>query len=120
MRLIRTLRAAARIAAASTRRSDVLTSGETRHVAIANPDLAPYGAAAKQALQGLGLWDELSGKIVMAENIGQTFAMVATGNARVGFVALSAALAPGNTHTFDSNEERLVIVADPRPRWRLW
>lgn len=76
----------------------VLTSGETRHVAIANPDLAPYGAAAKQALQGLGLWDELSGKIVMAENIGQTFAMVATGNARVGFVALSAALAPGNTH----------------------
>ncbi|MEX2455039.1 MAG: molybdate ABC transporter substrate-binding protein, partial [Rhodospirillaceae bacterium] len=71
-----------------------LTAGDVRHIAIANPDLAPYGIAARQVLQGLGLWDSLQVRIVMGQNIGQTHSMVATGNAQLGFVALSAVLSP--------------------------
>ena len=71
-----------------------LTASGVRHIAIANPDLAPYGVAARQALQRLGLWESLQGKIVMGQNIGQTHSMVATGNAQLGFVALSAVLSP--------------------------
>ncbi len=71
-----------------------LTASGVRHIAIANPDLAPYGVAAREALQGLGLWESLQGRIVMGQNIGQTHSMVATGNAQVGFVALAAVLSP--------------------------
>jgi molybdate transport system substrate-binding protein len=65
-----------------------------RFVALANPDLAPYGAAARDALQSLGLWDALRPRVVMGQNVGQTHAMVATGAAEVGFVALSAVMGP--------------------------
>lgn len=71
-----------------------LADPDLRFVAIANPDLAPYGVAARAALQSLGLWDALQPKIVMGQNIGQTHAMVATGAAEVGLVALSAVLSP--------------------------
>ena len=71
-----------------------LQADDFQHLAIANPDLAPYGVAARQTLQSLGLWDKLSPKIVMGENIGQAHSMVATGNAELGFVALSAVLNP--------------------------
>ena len=67
-----------------------LTDPGLRHIAIANPDLAPYGAAAREALQALGRWDAVQGKLVMGENVGQAHAMVATGAAEAGFVALSA------------------------------
>lgn len=67
-----------------------------RYLAIANPDLAPYGAASKQALQALRLWDTLQDRIVMAQNIGQTHALVATGNAELGLVALSHVLSLRN------------------------
>lgn len=67
-----------------------------RFLAIANPDLAPYGAAAREALQGLGLWDALQPKIVMGQNIGQTNSLVASGAAEIGFVALSAVMSPRN------------------------
>lgn len=66
-----------------------------RYIAVANPDLAPYGVAALEALQAMGLWDGLMPKVVMGQNIGQTFSLVATGAAEVGFVALSAIKAPG-------------------------
>lgn len=66
-----------------------------RFIAIANPELAPYGVAAREAMQAMGLWDGLFPKIVMGQNIGQTFSLVATGAAEVGFVALSAVRAPG-------------------------
>lgn len=73
-----------------------LRAGGFRSLAIANPALAPYGLAAKQTLEQLGLWERLSGRIVLGENIGQTFAMAHTGNADAGFVALSQVLdAPG-------------------------
>ncbi len=70
----------------------VLEDSDLRFVAIANPALAPYGVAAREALQSLGLWETLQPKIVMGQNIGQTHSMVATGAAEVGFVALSALL----------------------------
>jgi len=73
-----------------------LRAGAFRSLALANPDLAPYGAAARQALEKLGLWDRLKDKIVMGENIGQAHALVASGNAELGFVALSYVLSPRN------------------------
>ena len=62
--------------------------------AIANPEHAPYGRAAKQALQQLGLWDRVSPKLVMGENISQATQFVATGAAQAGITALSLAVAP--------------------------
>jgi molybdate transport system substrate-binding protein len=73
-----------------------LRRAEFRHLALANPRLAPYGMAAKQTLEALGLWNRLRDRIVQGENIGQAFALVATGNAEVGFVALSAVVSPRN------------------------
>ncbi|WP_417733623.1 molybdate ABC transporter substrate-binding protein [Roseovarius sp.] len=73
-----------------------LRAGDFTHLAIANPDLAPYGLAAKQALQGLDLWDALRPKLVMGQNIGQAFSMVATGNAELGLVAKSYAVSNRN------------------------
>ena len=72
-----------------------LTAADTLHVAIANPDLAPYGVAAREALTAMGVWDTIQPKIVMGENIGQTFSMVDSGAAQMGFVATSAVEAPG-------------------------
>lgn len=73
-----------------------LADAGLRFVAIANPDLAPYGVAAREALTSLGLWETLQGRIVMGQNIGQTHSMVASGAAEMGFVALSAVLSPRN------------------------
>lgn len=73
-----------------------LRAADYRHLAIANPKLAPYGAAAKQTLESLGLWGKVRGRIVQGENIGQVFSMVSTGNAELGFVALSYVLSPRN------------------------
>jgi molybdate transport system substrate-binding protein len=71
-----------------------LTDPGTVSIAIANPDLAPYGVAARQALQSMGLWDAIQPKIVMGQNIGQAFAMTESGAAQIGFVALSAVKNP--------------------------
>ena len=71
-----------------------LTASDVRHIAIANPELAPYGVAAREVLQKLGLWESLRSRLVIGQNIGQTHSMVATGNAQLGFVALSAVLSP--------------------------
>jgi len=73
-----------------------LMAGKFNHLALANPKLAPYGAAARETLENLGLWPALRDRIVQGENIGQTFAMVATGNAELGFVALSYVTSPRN------------------------
>lgn len=75
---------------------DVLAGGDFRRLAIANPRLAPYGVAARETLQSLGLWESLQAKIVFGENVGQAFAMAETRNAELGLVALSATvLYPG-------------------------
>lgn len=67
----------------------VLGKGNFRHLAIANPKLAPYGMAAKQVLVSLGLWNYLQDRIVRGENIGHTFQFVYSGNAQLGFIAHS-------------------------------
>lgn len=73
-----------------------LRQGKFRRLAIANPALAPYGAAAQRTLESLGLWQRFKDRIVMGETIGQAHALVASGNAELGFVALSSVLSPRN------------------------
>ena len=73
---------------------EVLERGVFRHLAIANPKLAPYGKAAQEVLQARGLWEELGGRLVRGENIGQTFQFVSSGNAELGFVAYSQVKRP--------------------------
>lgn len=72
-----------------------LTDPETLFIAIANPELAPYGVAAREAMRSLGVWDEVQPKIVMGQNVGQAFSLVDSGAAQLGFVATSAVEGPG-------------------------
>lgn len=72
-----------------------LAEGQIKKFAIANPEHAPYGRAAEQALQHAGLWDALQGKLVLGENIAQAAQFATSGNAQGGMVAYSLALAPG-------------------------
>ena len=67
----------------------VLKTGKFKHLAIANPKTAPYGTAAMEALDKLGLTASLKSKLVEGDNISQAKQFVDTGNAEVGFVALS-------------------------------
>ena len=73
----------------------VLASGRFAHLAIANPKLAPYGQAATEVLKARGLTDALAPKLVTAESIAQAYQFVATGNAELGFVALSQVIGAG-------------------------
>lgn len=76
-----------------------LRAGTFRHLAIGNPAVAPYGVAAQQVLEKLGLWPSVRDRIVRGEDIGQVYAMVASGAAGAGFVALSqtcGAVGPGS------------------------
>jgi molybdate transport system substrate-binding protein len=68
---------------------DVLKKGDFKKIAIAAPKLAPYGAAAVETLNKLGLQAALEPKLVQGESIGQAFSFVSTGNAELGFIALS-------------------------------
>jgi molybdate transport system substrate-binding protein len=100
----------------------VLKTGDFRHIAIANPDLAPYGAAAREVLERRGLWDGLRDKIVQGQDIGQTYSFVHTGAAELGFVAYaqivrgdapvegSVWLVPEELHT--PIEQQAVLLAD--------
>ena len=76
-------------------KGEVLASDKFKHIAIANPKLAPYGAAAYEVLKARGLTDALAPKVVLGETIAQTYQFVATGNAEIGFVALSQVAVPG-------------------------
>ena len=73
----------------------VLWTDRFAKLAMANPKLAPYGEAARQVLERLGLMQVLAPKIVQGANIGQAFQFVASGNAQLGFVALSQVFAHG-------------------------
>jgi len=73
----------------------VLSEGRFAHLALANPKLAPYGQAAMQTLQAMGLADKLAPKLVLGDSVAQTWQFVATGNAELGFVALSQVQVPG-------------------------
>ena len=73
----------------------VLKGGNFNKIAIANPKLAPYGAAAVETMDKLGLAAALTPKLVTGESIGQTYNFIATGNAELGFVALAQVLDGG-------------------------
>lgn len=74
---------------------EILHSGQFDKIAIANPKLAPYGAAAMETLDKLGLRERVTPKIVEGSNIAQTFQFVASENAALGFVALSQVVENG-------------------------
>ncbi len=76
----------------------ILRSGGFDKLAVANPKLAPYGAAGLQVLTKLGVYDALAPKLVQGNNITQTFQFVDTGNAELGFVALSQVIARTDGH----------------------
>jgi molybdate transport system substrate-binding protein len=82
----------------ATRLEDLLQPS-IRNIAIANPDHAPYGAAAREALESLGLWETVRPKLVYGENVRQALQFVQTGNAEAGIVALSVANVPDVTYT---------------------
>ena len=73
----------------------VLKHGQFGKIAIANPKNAPYGAAAVEVMNKLGLAAALQPKLVTGESIGQTYNFIATGNAELGFVALAQVLEGG-------------------------
>ncbi|HEY5763897.1 MAG TPA: molybdate ABC transporter substrate-binding protein [Rhodocyclaceae bacterium] len=73
----------------------VLRQGQFRKLAIANPKLAPYGAAAREVLGKLNVLDIATPRLVQAENIAQAHQFVASGNAELGFVALSQVIVDG-------------------------
>lgn len=68
---------------------DDLTKPEVKKIAIANPNYAPYGFAAKQALQKTGIWNQVKNKLVYAKNISDTITYLNSGNAEAGIVSLS-------------------------------
>lgn len=70
-------------------KGQVLKDNQYQHLSIANPKAAPYGLAATQVLAKLGLSDQVKDKLVEGQNITQAYQFVSTGNAELGFVALS-------------------------------
>jgi molybdate transport system substrate-binding protein len=74
-----------------------LSDGSVTRLAIANPETAPYGAAARDALAATGLWPRASAVLVTGENVGQAFQFVTSGNAQAGLVSLSLVKSDGFT-----------------------
>ena len=105
--------------ATAVRLEDLLAES-IKHVSIANPSHAPYGQAAKQALEHRGLWDKLQSKLVMGENVRQALQYVQTANAEAGIVARSVADLPNITSTLiDSSwhqplDQAIAVVADSK------
>ncbi len=71
-----------------------LAKGHIKRLAIANPDHAPYGRAAQQALEKAGVWPLLAGKLVLGENVSQAAQFATSGSTDGGIIAYSLALAP--------------------------
>jgi len=71
-----------------------LADGRLQHFAIANPEHAPYGRAAEQALKGQGLWEAIQPKLVLGENVAQAAQFAASGSAQGGIIAYSLARSP--------------------------
>jgi molybdate transport system substrate-binding protein len=75
----------------------VLKKSDFAHLSLPDPKLAPYGAAAVETLKALGVYDAIAPRIVTAENISQAYQFISSGNAELGFVALSQVLKDGRT-----------------------
>lgn len=81
-----------------------LTRPEYKRIAIANPDHAPYGIAAREALQSVGIWDTVKPRLVLGENIRQTQQYAETGNVDVAIAALSLSVTkPGKWELIPEN-----------------
>jgi molybdate transport system substrate-binding protein len=99
----------------------VLRKGGYSKLAYADPKLAPYGLAAKEVLEALGLWNTVQPKLVTGENIAQTFQFAATGNAELAFVALSQITRDGKvtegsywlvpSHLYNPIEQSAVLLS---------
>ncbi|MDF2177393.1 molybdate ABC transporter substrate-binding protein [Aliiglaciecola sp. CAU 1673] len=101
-----------------------------RHLAMANPKLAPYGLAAQQSLTRLGLWHVLKDKLVLGENIAQAHQFVHTGNAAMGLLAYSQVieqerLVPGSVLLLpqaplhDPIVQQAVLLVDTEAGWNF-
>lgn len=107
-----------------------LKDGRLQKFAIANPEHAPYGARAKEALQHAGLWEPIQAKLVLGENISQTAQFATSGSTQGGIIAQSLALAPSvaKLGTFQLIPEawhqplkqRMVLVKDAPPAARAF
>lgn len=107
-----------------------LKDGRLQKLAIANPEHAPYGARAKEALQHAGLWDAIQSKLVLGENISQTAQFATSGAAQGGIIAYSLALSPAMAKlgTFELIPEawhqplkqRMVLVKNAPPTARAF
>ncbi len=75
-----------------------LVVGSLKRLAIANPEHAPYGRAARQLLEARGIWDRLDQKLIMGENVSQTAQFAATGAVDAAILSYSMALSPAMTH----------------------
>ena len=106
----------------------ILSKGGFKHVALADPKLAPYGLAAEEALKNLGLLDKLHTLFVLGENISQTQQFISSGNAELGFIALSQVIdkegsisegsgwiVPDNLHTPIRQDAILLKKGEPNP-----
>jgi molybdate transport system substrate-binding protein len=102
-----------------------IAEGRVKRFAIASPEHAPYGLAAKQALQHEGLWEPLQSHIVFGENVSQTALFATSGNAEGGIIAYSLALSPNVTKIADHAlipaewhaplNQRMVLLEDAGP-----
>ena len=107
-----------------------LKDGRLQKFAIANPEHAPYGARAKEALQHTGLWDAIQPKLVLGENISQTAQFATSGSTQGGVIALSLAkaesvaklgsfaLIPNDWH--EPLKQRMVLLKDAPPSLRAF
>lgn len=93
---------------------EILTDSSVKRIAVAKPDLAPYGDRAIECLKTAGLLERVKDKIVYADNISQTAQFAQTGNAEVGFLAYSLTLTPemkGSTFVIDTKNYKPVAQA---------
>ncbi len=97
---------------------EILTDPSVKRIAVAKPDLAPYGDRAIVCLKQVGLYEKVKDKIIYADNISQTAQFAQTGNAEVAFLAMSLTLTPemkGSTYLIDAKiykpvEQTMVLV----------
>lgn len=100
--------------------------GKFRKLAIANPKLAPYGLAAQETLENLGLWVGVQGRIVMGESISQTWQFASTGNADLAFIALSQTVKDGKplggsqwlppAHLYNPIRQDAILLTKPQDK----
>ena len=107
-----------------------LKDGRLQKFAIANPEHAPYGARAREALQHAGLWEAIQPKLVLGENISQTAQFATSGSTQGGVIALSLAKAPaigglGDFALIPENwhrplRQRMVLIKNAPPEARAF